>query len=416
MISRSDRLNFKPGFLSKGALIMQIIDHCPSCNTSKMEIFHQLPSVPSNSCILLDSPEEALSYPRGEIHLGFCPECGFISNLAFDQKLTEYSGRYEETQGFSGTFQKFHKELAQRLVDRYGLHHKKVIEIGCGKGEFLVLLCELGENTGIGFDPGFVEDRIESSAFDRITFIKDFYSEKYAQYCGDFICCKMTLEHIHPTLEFMSTVRRAIGNNLETSVFFQIPDATRIFSECAFEDIYYEHCSYFTPGSLSRLFRRCGFEVLDLATEYEGQYLTIEARPTTKPPAEQLSFPAEHDMDALKQSVADFPKKFQQQKERWAHLLKKLKSQGKKTVLWGSGSKGVSFLTTLETDNTIEFVVDINPFRHDFYMSGTGQKIVSPEFLADYKPDAVIVMNAIYRKEIENALQQLRISPEIFVL
>lgn len=395
---------------------MQIIDQCPSCNNSNMQIFHQLPSVPANSCILLESPDEALSYPRGEIHLGFCPECGFISNLAFDQKLTEYSGRYEETQGFSGTFQTFHKALAQRLIDRHGLHGKKVIEIGCGKGEFLVLLCELGDNTGVGFDPGFVENRIESSAIERITFIKDFYSEKYSSFKGDFVCCKMTLEHIHPTLEFITTVRRAIGDNLDTAVFFQIPDATRILSECAFEDIYYEHCSYFTPGSLGRLFRRCGFEVLDLTTEYDGQYLTIEARPTTRPAAEQAPLPMERDMDTLKHYVAAFPNKFQQQKARWEQLLKTFKDQGKKTVLWGSGSKGVSFLTTLEAGNSIEFVVDINPFRHNFYMSGTGQKIVSPEFLRDYKPDAVIIMNAIYRGEIENTLQKFGINPEIFAL
>lgn len=395
---------------------MQSIDHCPSCNSSKMHIFHQLSSVPSNSCILLESPEEALSYPRGEIHLGFCPECGFISNLAFDQKLTEYSGRYEETQGFSGTFQKFHKELAQRLIDRYDLHDKKVIEIGCGKGEFLVLLCELGENTGVGFDPGFVENRIESSTIDRITFIKDFYSEKYSAYRGDFVCCKMTLEHIHPTLEFITTVRRAIGDNLETAVFFQIPDATRILAECAFEDIYYEHCSYFTPGSLGRLFRRCGFDVVNLETEYDGQYLTIEARPATRSSSEQLPLLAEHDMDTLKHYVAQFPKKFQQQKERWEHLLEVFKSQGKKVVLWGSGSKGVSFLTTLEASHAIEFVVDINPFRQNYYMSGTGQKIVSPEFLGEYKPDAVIIMNAIYRGEIESTLQQLGVNPEIFAL
>ena len=88
----------------------------------------------------------------------------------------------------------------------------------------------------------------------------------------------MTLEHIHPTGDFIATVRRAIGDRVGTNVFFQIPEATRILRDCAFEDIYYEHCSYFSPGSLARLFRANGFEVLGLSTEYDGQYLTIEAR------------------------------------------------------------------------------------------------------------------------------------------
>ena len=79
---------------------------------------------------------------------------GFIANLAFNPALTEYSARYEETQGFSPTFNAFHRALAERLIARYDLHGKDIVEIGCGKGEFLMLLCELGGNRGVGFDPG----------------------------------------------------------------------------------------------------------------------------------------------------------------------------------------------------------------------------------------------------------------------
>ena len=49
--------------------------------------------------------------------------------------------------------------------------------------------------------------------------------------------------------------------------------------------------------------------------------------------------------------------------------------------MWGSGSKGVAFLTALNMhtpDCEIEYVVDINPFREGEYMAGTGQEIVSP--------------------------------------
>ena len=309
------------------------ISTCPSCESGKMEIFYEAASVPSNSCILLGSQEEAENYPRGTIRLGFCPDCGFISNVTFDQKLTEYSGRYEETQGFSGTFNAFHKALAQRLIDRYDLHDKDVIEIGCGKGEFLVLLSELGNNRGTGFDPGFVAERINSPAADRINFVKDYYSEKYGSYQGDFVCCKMTLEHIHPTAEFIRTVRRSIGDRLDTIVFFQIPDATRILKDCAFEDIYYEHCSYFTPGSLARLFRRCGFEVIDLATEYDDQYLTIEARPSGHETGQEAPLAQESDLDTVKQYVREFPEKFSQKRELWETRLGEYRSQEKKVVL-----------------------------------------------------------------------------------
>jgi hypothetical protein len=389
---------------------------CPSCESGRMQVFYEAQSVPSNSCILLDSRAEAESYPRGDIRLGFCSDCGFISNVAFDKRLTEYSGRYEETQGFSGTFNKFHKELAQRLIDRYDLHSKDIIEIGCGKGEFLLLLCEMGNNRGTGFDPGFVSERISSPAADRINFVKDFYSEEYSSHQGDFVCCKMTLEHIHPTADFIKTVRRSIGNRLETTVFFQIPEATRIIRDCAFEDVYYEHCSYFTPGSLARLFRRCGFEVIDLATEYDDQYLTIEARPAATDVGTGEPHPAENDLDSLRQFVSEFPQKFEAKRRSWENRLAEYSAQKKKVVLWGSGSKGVSFLTTLKVPQELEYVVDINPYRNGYYMSGTGHKIVGPDFLQKYRPDVVIVMNEIYCDEIRGLLHEKGLEPEIVAL
>ena len=387
---------------------------CPSCKTGLMEIFFQANSVPTNDCILLATPEEAVSYPRGDISLGFCTSCGFISNTSFNPKLTEYSGRYEETQGFSETFNAFHHALAERLIERHDLRGKDVLEIGCGKGEFLTLISELGNNRGIGFDPGYHEERNPGSAENQVTFIKDFYSEKYAHHKADFICCKMTLEHIHNTSDFVGMVRKAIGDNADTLVFFQIPDATRIIRDAAFEDIYYEHCSYFTPGSLGRLFRSQGFRVLSLETEYDDQYLMIEAKPEVGAAAEPL--PQEDDLEDMRHLVADFPNKCREKLDAWNQCLLSYAKDGKKIILWGSGSKAVSFLNTLSAGTQVEYVVDINPYRHGYYMPGTGQEIVAPEFLRNYHPDVVIVMNAIYRDEIQRDLNNMGLNPEIKAL
>ena len=59
----------------------------------------------------------------------------------------------------------------------------------------------------------------------------------------------------------MRLVRGSIGDRPQVTVFFELPDMERVLVEQAFWDIYYEHCSYFTLGSLARLFRRTGFDV-----------------------------------------------------------------------------------------------------------------------------------------------------------
>ncbi len=379
-----------------------------------MSVFYKIDKVPVHSVLLMRSRYQALNYPKGNIHLALCRNCGFISNVAFDPSLHDYSEEYEATQSYSPTFNKFNTELAQRLIDTYDLHDKRVIEIGCGHGEFLIMLCELGPNQGIGFDPAYLEDRIDHPAKESITFVQDFYSEKYADVQGDFLVCKMTLEHIADTADFLTTVRRSIGDHVGTRLFFQIPNATYVLRDVAFWDVYYEHCSYFSKASLATLFLQSGFDVTDLFTGYDDQYLMIEARAVYGSGSIDQSL-----RPLLDQQIEDvnyFAANVQNRLDDWRSTLDDLKQSGRKTVLWGSGSKGVAFLVALGVSDEIEYVVDINPNKHGTFMAGTGHEIVGPAFLQTYEPDIVIIMNPVYTEEISRQLAQLGLSPEIMTV
>ncbi|MEZ4613304.1 MAG: hypothetical protein R2838_24200 [Caldilineaceae bacterium] len=60
--------------------------------------------------------------------------------------------------------------------------------------------------------------------------------------------------------------------------------------------------------------------------------------------------------------------------------------------------------------------MDINPKRHGTFMTGTGHEIIGPEFLVDYRPDLVIVMNPIYKPEIERDLARLGVVAEVLTV
>jgi len=384
---------------------------CYSCGSHGLSIFYQLENIPVHSCLLMPTRKEALEYPKRDLRLGFCHSCGFIQNTIFDPAVHEYSSRYEETQAFSPRFNQFLRDLAERVIKQYDLHGKDILEIGCGKGEFLVLLCEMGRNHGIGIDPGYIKERTKSEAASRIRFIQDFYSEKYSHLAADFLCCRHTLEHIHTTRKFLQMVRDSIGNRLDTIVFFEVPDVSRVLKEQAFWDLYYEHCSYFSLGSLGYLFRSCGFEILELTKDFDDQYLLIEARPSNG--SSVGSFQIRNDLEEIARDVKQFEKTFPSRLRSWKEELHRIKEQGKRTVVWGSGSKAVAYLTTLGINSEIEYVVDINPYKHGMYLAGTGHKIVAPKFLKEYRPDTVIVMNPIYCDEIQCDLDKMGIAAEI---
>ena len=388
---------------------------CPNCGSKGLHIFYEVKNVPVHSCLMMSSKEDAIDFPCGDVELGFCPECGFITNTVFDAKWSAYAPNYEDQQSFSPTFNKFALSLANKWIEKYDLHNKDVVEIGCSKGDFLFLLCERGNNRGVGIDPSVVPGRVKSEARDRVKFIQEYYSKNHAEYVGDFICCRHTLEHIQPTKEFVQTVRDSIGERTNVAFCLEIPDNTRVMQELAFEDIYYEHCSYFSPGTLARLFRSCGFEVTELYKEYGDQYLIVEAVPIAEPTSDKVH-PNEETVAEVAQDVAHFASGIEGKLQYWKDYLTENKAENKKVVVWGSGSKCVAFLTTLDTIDKIEYVVDINPNRHGKFIPGVGKEIMSPEFLKDYQPDTVIVMNAIYCDEIGEMLKDMGVETEVIAL
>ena len=382
--------------------------NCPACSAPHGRLFYRQSRVPVNTCLLHGSAAEATGLPRGELELAWCPSCGFVWNHAFDPDLAEYSSRYEETQAFSEHFSSFAGELAKRWVERYNLHGRTVLEIGCGKGEFLVEMIEAGAGRGIGIDPGTRPERIDHPATERIEWIVDFYGERYADIDADAVVCRHTLEHIRPVAEFLALIRRAVGDRKDVVILFEVPDVLRVLEEPAFWDIYYEHCSYFSAGSLARLFRAQGFEVLTVRREYDDQYLIVEAQPARSgAPHRPLDIPAiEDDMGRLERWVAAFGESTRRCVDGWRHRVGEVVTNGGRAVIWGAGSKGVSFLNALEPSG-IDFAVDINPHKHGTSLAGGGQRVVPPAHLQDYRPDLVVAMNPVYVREIGRELRRL---------
>ncbi|WP_216843530.1 class I SAM-dependent methyltransferase [Phytoactinopolyspora alkaliphila] len=360
----------------------------------------------------MDDQQTALDFPRGELDLAFCTGCGFVYNQLFDPSHNAYSSDYEETQGFSPLFREFIKDLAERWVQRYDLAGKKVVEIGCGKGEFLAEMVRAGVASGIGVDPGVHPERIDDDVANRLTWVKGFFPEDFPLIDADAVICRHTLEHIAPVADWMRTVRESIGERTDTVVLFELPDVSRVLEEGAFWDVYYEHCTYFTAGSLARLFRRTGFEIVDQWTAYDDQYLIIEARPAT-PGAEDAA--EGDDENAATGSAADrFAAAHAEMIGRWRTRLQTVAAQGGSSVIWGSGSKGVAFLAALGDDAAlVTAAVDINPFKHGKYMAGSGHRIIAPKELTEFQPDLVIAMNSAYLEEIGSDLDALGLRPSL---
>lgn len=357
------------------------------------------------------SSSAAKACKKGDLELAFCESCGFIWNQAFDDSRLEYSQSYDNSLDYSPVFQKYALGLARRLIDTYEISNKQVVELGCGKGHFLSLLCEQGNNKGVGFDPSYEGERMDSPVSNQIEYIQDFYGEKYTDRPGDLICCRHVLEHIKDPVGFLASTRQTVGGRGESIVYFEVPNVRLILEKLSVWDIIYEHCNYFSIESLTAIFQQEGFEVLQSSEAYDGQFLGLEAKINNVESGKNAK--SWGDVKQLQALVDSFVVKLQERMELWKSRLKEYEAQNKKTVIWGAGAKTVGFVNMLKIDSQISSVVDINPHKQGLHLAGTGQKIVAPEFLKELNPEVVILMNPIYKAEISKQLSSMGIKAEL---
>lgn len=388
---------------------------CPACSNSQMMVFFEVENVPVFCNVLWPSRAEAIAASRAPIRLAYCHQCGLIYNIAFKPQLIEYSAAYENSLYFSPRFQAYAEDLACRLVRKYQLYDKDIIEIGCGQGDFLALLQRLGNNRVLGFDPSYSPDKTVTEEEDSaVRILPEVYTEKHARQPADFICCRHVLEHIGRPLDFLRSIRNTIGPRYETVVFFEVPNALYTLKDMGVWDIIYEHCSYFTSESLANIFMRAGFAPIRLTEQYDGQFLTIEARPAAVKPDSGAD--AELALPNIQDLINSFHKAYKDKVDSQQHSLSQFEQQEKRVVLWGAGSKGVTFLNTLDiSDQHIEYIVDLNPRKHGQFVPGTGQQVIAPEFLKEYRPQTIIIVNPIYRAEIQQIVQELGLTSELML-
>ena len=386
------------------------IHQCPICSSTALQPFFKLENVPVFCNVLYEHQAEAKSCTRGDIHLAYCPICGFITNTTFDQNLISYTPVYENSLHFSTVFQNYADTLVDDLIHRYDLHSKTIIEIGAGQGDFLVQLCRTGNNHGIGFDPAYTRNTVPDAENGYVLFVRDTYSERYSHYKADLFCCRHVLEHIDEPRQLISAIKESADP--DTALYFEVPNSAYTISKRAVWDIIYEHCSYFTSDSLQYVFTANGFRVQEIKNGFEDQYLSLYA--VADRPSDHV--PEASEKEPFYADLLSFQEQSNQLINSWNQQLQTLHHQRSRVVFWGAGSKGTMFLNSVKQAETISFVVDINPRKQNHFIPGTGQRIIAPEELRKFQPDVIILANPVYLQEVQDKLEHLQLYPQVKTL
>lgn len=381
---------------------------CPVCGSGRLQRILEVADVPVFCNVQLDSREVALSQPTGGMLLDYCRECTHIFNSAFDESLLAYSESYENSLHYSGTFSRFAEGLANRLVRDFGLENKKIVDIGCGKGDFLALICELGANQGYGFDRSYEEGRARIPSKGSVQYFAEYFSPDYADLRPDLATCRHVLEHIPKPRQFLVEVLGALRQSHGCGVYFEVPNALFTVRDLGIWDLIYEHCHYFTARSLSEALAAAGATVDSVYECYGGQFLGLKGWVDANP------VPSNSEYTILPEKVASivegFEHAFASKVAEWRQVAESLEGP---TVVWGGGSKGVTFLNLTAAGEGITGIVDINPHKQHKFVPVSGHEILAPEDLSRIQPRHILIMNPLYEQEIKESVSALGLEADI---
>jgi C-methyltransferase C-terminal domain/Methyltransferase domain len=350
---------------------------CPLTGSTNIKIIYEQPSVPLIQNKVYKTKEAASNAPCIDVTLALSLDNGFVFSANFTDSIIDYDMHYQNEQSNSAYFRKHLDNVIEIMEENHTLEGK-VVEIGCGKAYFMDMLLDRQVDI-IGFDPTYEGHSPKV--------IKDFFSDKYADIGAEFTILRHTLEHISTPFHFIQTI--AAANKHKGKIYIEVPTFEWILKHNATEDIFYEHCNYFTLATLQMLFTKSiGGHF------FNGQYIYVIA--DLADVKEKLEVKA----------VEPYEIKFKDRIEEYCQLISNLKN----VAIWGAGAKGSTFLNLLDKRNEkVKCVIDINPKKQHQYIGGTGHYIIKPNELAEQAVENVIVMNINYIDEIKAVTDPLNI-------
>jgi SAM-dependent methyltransferase len=396
--------------------VRRSVHRCAACGRHDLVPFADLGEIPVFCGVHWASRSEALASPLGRMWLAYCPECGYVRNLAFDPTVLVYDTTMDTNLHHSPAFGAFSAELVKHLAERYPLRGATVLDVGCGQGEFLRELCSVANCRGVGYDAmyaGTVGPDPCGAVFHRGHAPLDDDTPAF-----DLVTSRHWFEHLDDPYGFLVRLRELAGDR-PVYGYLEVPDAGYDLATAGWEVIY-PHVSYFDGYSLCRIAERAGWRVTATGRLFSGMFRCVEISVNVPGPVPGTglsgpALPGPADRDRQLASIAGFAGRHAAERKRWRDTIDRLIADGDRPVLWGAGSRGVQFLHLADPGRRLAAVVDVNPRKWGRYLPVTGHEVSAPETLAGSGTRSVIITNPAYHDEIDAALRQLGVHATLLV-
>ncbi len=333
------------------------------------------------------------------LNLHQCPHCGLVQ---FDCQPVEYYRDVIRSGGFTTTMVELRRRQYQHFIEACRLEGKKIIEAGCGRGEFLSVLREFPVQAfGIEHREDLVQLAKDGglTVWRQFTETEDTVLESPDKKAGPpyhgFLSFNF-LEH-QPDPDKML---RCIWNNLtEDGVgLVTVPSLEYILEHNGYYELIRDHLAYYTFETLRSLMEHNGFQVVE-EEMVNRDTLSVIVRKTAMPDKAVWEHPEEIDITGLLASRQSIDRQVNQ-------LVNRLHEEGKTLAVWGASHQGFTLAATTGLGRKVRYIMDSAPFKQGRFAPASHILIVDPDHFLKEPVDAILIVAPGYTDEIAGIIRE----------
>ena len=354
-----------------------------------------------------------------------CPSCGLVQ---FDTEPVDYYRDVIRAGGGTRTMTRLrHEEYARLLtaMQEHHIHGRRIVEVGCGRGEFLRMWQNLAEDpegaaalardqardplsgqpnaaplhlVGLEHKPSLVEEA--NAVADKKYRVYEGFATgdvRYPEGPFDAFVQFNFLEHQPDPCDML----RNIGRNLKPQALglITVPSFEYILRYNGYYELLRDHIANYTEFTLQKLLQDCGFELLSMDLVNRD---TIEAIVRKADPDElsELHYSGRLiDVSALRDSYDRLSASVN------AHIDHLSESQ-RTMAIWGASHQGFTLAATTKLGGRVEYIIDSAPFKQGRFSPASHIPIVAPDYAVAHPIDEILIVAPGYTDEIAGIIRE----------
>jgi len=376
---------------------------CGSC----LQPLMTLDNMPASAQDIPDKSELSKDHP---ISLTLC-QCGQCGLVQFDTEPVHYYKDVIRAGGGSSTMRALRREEYQRLLDTMklkGLAGRNIIEVGCGRGEFLSFFREYKDEllkeqknlmeeirlTGIEHKPELVALARQAGLEVYEGFAEG--DETFPNAPFDAFVQFNFLEHQpHP-----KDMLHCIWENLKPGAIglVTVPSFEYILQYDGYYELLRDHIAYYTKDTLRRLFESAGFRTISERTVNRDTLEIIVEKLTEVPKEAEPYTGGFTDVSALMENYETLRRDI-------TKYLDQLDAAGRTLAIWGASHQGFTLAATTGLGGRVRYIIDSAKFKQGRFAPASHIPIYAPEHFLDEPVDEILIVAPGYTDEIAGIIR-----------